>query len=70
MEYNTFDANVQCEEGYAVSEDEYNEVMALMAQESEDFEGYEEWSEEVEGKDWLGSYSNRREGPRAGAFDV
>ena len=52
-----------------MSESEYAEVMQLMAEESEAAEGYEEWSEEVE-KDWLGGYTNRLPGPKAGAFDI
>jgi hypothetical protein len=67
--YTTFDANIQCDELNAVSEAEYDEVMRLMAEESEASEGYEEWSEEVE-KDWLGGYRNRQPGPKAGAFDI
>ena len=67
--YNTFDSNIQCEEFNGVSEAEYAEVMAIMAEESEAAEGYGEWAEEVE-KDWLGGYSNRLPGPKAGAFDI
>ena len=67
--YNTFDANIQCEENGAVSEAEYDEVMQLMAEEAKGFKAFGEWSEEVE-KDWLGGYTNRLIGPKAGAFDI
>jgi hypothetical protein len=72
--YNTFDANVQCDELNLVSEAEYDEVMAVMAEEAAALESYAEWSGQVEEgepvKDWLGGYSNSRKGPRVGAFDV
>lgn len=75
MDYTTFDCNVQCEEFNGVSEEEYAEVMALMAEESEAAEGYGEWSEQVEQatepvKDWQGGYTNRREGPKHQGWDI
>ena len=69
--YNVFDSQIQCEEFNGVNEEEYAEVMGLMAEEAEAAEGYAEWSAEVEeAKDWAGGYTNRRQGPKAGAFDI
>jgi hypothetical protein len=45
------------------------EVLIEIAREAADFEGYGEWAEEVE-KHWLNGYSNGRQGPKAGAFDI
>ena len=42
--YNKFDAEIYSEEMQPVSEAEYDEVMAEIAEESEGFEGYGEWS--------------------------
>jgi hypothetical protein len=44
--YNTFDTSIQCEERNEVSPEEYDEVMMLMAQESEAQEGFGDWSDE------------------------
>jgi hypothetical protein len=67
--YSTFDSKVQCEENNQVSPEEYDEVMVLMAQESEAQEGFGNWSDEAEleqaafeqkqsrEKDWLNNYS-------------
>jgi hypothetical protein len=76
--YNSFDSKIQCEERNEVSPEEYDEVMLLMAQESEAQEGFGNWSEETERqakleheafeqkpaqeKDWLGSYSPNVDG--------
>jgi hypothetical protein len=43
-----FESNVYSEEIYSVSESDYNEVMQMMADESNDYEGYGEWSQELE----------------------
>jgi hypothetical protein len=43
-----FDSQVYSEELLSVSETEYNEVMQMMAEESDGFQGYSEWSQEVE----------------------
>jgi hypothetical protein len=43
-----FETNVYSEELHTVSESEYDEVMQAMADESNDFEGYGEWSAELE----------------------
>jgi hypothetical protein len=40
-----------------------------MAEEAEAAEGFGEWSEEVE-KDWLGGYSNRRDGAKHEGWDI
>jgi hypothetical protein len=63
-QYTTFDANIQCEEFNAVSESEYDEVMQMMAEESEGFALMPETeqaafeAEQDSLKDWLGNYSN------------
>src|SRR5687768_11559659 len=44
--YDTFISKIQCEEFNEVSPEEYDEVMMLMAQESEAQEGYSNWSNE------------------------
>jgi hypothetical protein len=68
---NTFDTSIQCEESNEVSPEEYAEVMALMAEDSEpqDFEGYSEWSESLE-KDYLGGYSTSTEGASYNGVDI
>jgi hypothetical protein len=43
-----FESTVYSEELHNVSESEYDEVMQMMADESNDFEGYGEWSQELE----------------------
>jgi hypothetical protein len=63
-----FDA-IQCEEQINVTPEEMEEVLIEIAREAADFEGYGEWAEEVE-KHWLNGYSNGRQGPKAGAFDI
>ena len=44
--YNSFDSKIQCEERNEVSPEEYDEVMMLMAQESEAQDGFSNWSAE------------------------
>jgi hypothetical protein len=67
--YNNFDCKVNCEEISPVSESEYDEVMMLMAQESEAQDGFGDWSESTE-KDYLGGYSNSTEGASYNGIDV
>ena len=43
-----FDTNVYSEETYSVSEQEFDEVMQMMADKQSGFEGYGEWSRELE----------------------
>lgn len=43
-----FESNVYSEELHTVSESEYDEVMQAMAEESEGFRSYGEWSAELE----------------------
>jgi hypothetical protein len=43
-----FDSQVYSEETHPVTESEYDEVMQMMADEASGFEGYEEWSREIE----------------------
>ena len=45
---NNFESNVYSEELHAVSESEYDEVMQAMADAQGSFEGYVEWSQELE----------------------
>jgi hypothetical protein len=73
--YNSFDTKIQCEERNEVSPEEYDEVMMLMAEDSEpqDFEGYAEWSESLEDeptKDWLNGYINSTDGASYNGIDI
>jgi hypothetical protein len=43
-----FESNVYSEELHNVSESEYDEVMQMMADEQSGFQGYGEWSQELE----------------------
>lgn len=43
-----FDSQVYSEELFGVTESEYDEVMQMMADERDEFEGYTEWSEALE----------------------
>src|SRR5436305_1533267 len=45
---NIFESSVYSEEVYPVSEAEHDEVMQMMADESAGFDGYGEWSAELE----------------------
>jgi hypothetical protein len=45
---NNFESNVYSEEIYSVSEQEFDEVMQMIAEESDGFQGYGEWSQELE----------------------
>jgi hypothetical protein len=45
---NQFLSTVYSEELFTVSEAEHDEVMAMIAAESEDFQGYAEWSAALE----------------------
>jgi hypothetical protein len=53
MSINNFDVNVYSEELHQVSESEHDEVMQLMAEDN--FEGYSEWSSELESTAWQGA---------------
>jgi hypothetical protein len=46
--YNKFDSEIHSEELQPVSEAEYDEVMAMIAAESEGFDGYSEWSGQLD----------------------
>jgi hypothetical protein len=48
MNTNTFDSKIHPEELFAVSESEHDEVMRLMAEESDGFTGYGDWSGDLE----------------------
>jgi hypothetical protein len=65
--YDSFDCKINCEEQIEVSPEEQAEVFQMIADEHEAFEGYAEWSDELQGdferqqdqaKDWTGTYSN------------
>ena len=62
--YDSFDCKINCEDFNQVSEEEYNEVMRMMAEENEALANLpetdqEQWEREQESqKDWLGSYTN------------
>ena len=46
--YTKFDSEIYSEELQPVSEADYDEVMAMIAAESEGFEGYGEWSAQLD----------------------
>lgn len=46
--YNKFDVEIYSEELQPVSENEYDEVMAMIAAESEGIQGYGEWSAAID----------------------
>jgi hypothetical protein len=63
---NTFDLNVYSEELYSISESEYDEVMNASAV---DYDGYEEWSEDVENFQIInGQLRYKGEGQKRGPF--
>ena len=69
--YTKFDTSIQCEEMMEVSPEEQAEVFQMMADEhDEDFEGYAEWSESLEEKDYLGGDSNSTDGASYNGLDV
>jgi len=53
--YHDFTANVYSEELYHVTESEHDEVMTLMAEPEPEWDGYEDWSEDLEAAAWQGS---------------
>ena len=69
--YNNFDSEIYSEELSIVAESEYDEVMALLAQEHEAQEGFADWSaedqklweaEQARLKNWSGKYSPSADG--------
>jgi len=48
MNLSQFDTTSYSEEIYSVSEQEFDEVMQMMAEDESGFEGYGEWSQELE----------------------
>jgi hypothetical protein len=44
--HDSFDCKINCEEFSSVSEQEYREVMQMLAEESEGQQGYGDWSDE------------------------
>ena len=47
-----FDSQIYSEELHQVSESEYDEVMQLMADGEQEFDGYSEWSQADEEAAW------------------
>lgn len=76
--YDSFDCKINCEETSPVSEQDYAEVMQLLAEEHQAQQGFGNWSDESERraalqqqafeqeqsrkKDWLNGYSPDDEG--------
>ena len=69
--YDSFDCKINCEETSLVSEQEYNEVMQMLADEHEAGEGFADWSAEDQSlweaeqarlKNWTGKYSSNVDG--------
>ena len=52
---NNFDVNVYSEELHQVSEAEHDEVMMLMAEDEQEWDGYSDWSQAVEDAAWIGA---------------
>ena len=50
---NPYESNVYSEELFPVSEAEHDEVMAMLAAESEGFAGYGEWSAALESENFI-----------------
>ena len=46
-----FDSRIQCEEASLVTEQEFDEVQAMMA--AEDWQGYGQWSAELESENFI-----------------
>ena len=50
-----FDTEIYSEELHQVSEAEHDEVMMLMAEDEQEWEGYSDWSQAVEDAAWTGA---------------
>ena len=50
-----FDSEIYSEELHQVSEAEHDEVMMLMADDEQEWEGYSDWSQAVEDAAWTGA---------------
>lgn len=77
--YDSFDCKINCEEVSPVTESDYNEVMMLMAQESEAQDGFGNWSDDDQRlweaeqdrlKMWTAKYSPIVDGDSYGAIAV
>ena len=55
MSITKFDVNVYSAELHQISEAEHDEVMMLMADDEQEFEGYSDWSQAVEDAAWIGA---------------
>ncbi|MCI0490794.1 MAG: hypothetical protein L0229_29730 [Blastocatellia bacterium] len=53
--HDSFDLQTQCEEVFTTDLAELAELQSLMAAPDEDFEGYPDWSEEIEADRWAGA---------------
>jgi hypothetical protein len=74
--YTKFDAEIYSEELYSVTEAEHDEVMQMMAAESEGFAGYGEWSAALESENFVvrnGKLYHKPEPPsqgRIGGYEI
>jgi len=73
---NPYESNVYSEELFSVSEQEHDEMMAMIAAESDGFAGYGEWSAALESENFIvrnGKVSHKPE-PRSlgriGGFEL
>ena len=55
MSINKFDVNVYSDELHQVTEAEHDEVMQLMAEEEDGWQGYSEFSADLEEAAWTGA---------------
>ena len=74
--YTKFDAEIYSEDLQPVTEREFDEVMTMLAAESEGFAGYGEWSAALESENFVvrnGKVSHKPEPPslgRIGGFEL
>ena len=53
--HDTFDLQIHCEEAFTSDPAELNEVNRLMAEPEPEWDGYSQWSEELEASAWQGA---------------
>ena len=53
--HDAFDSQIQCEELFSTDPEELAEVMTLMAEPDPEWDGYGEWSAELEQSAWAGA---------------
>ena len=74
--YSKFDAEIYSEELQPVTEQEFDEVQAMIAAESEGFAGYGDWSAELESENFIvrnGKLEHKPQPPsmgRIGGFEL